>query len=75
MKKVKKMTPNSDMELKPCPFCGGKAKIGTKTFDIFNVAAYVYCSRCGAKTSLIEANVNRAAVDEAKDLWNNRSKR
>ena len=63
----------TDIKLKPCPFCGGEAKIRTKTFDIFNVAAYVYCTRCGAKTGLFEANVNRAAVEEAKELWNKRS--
>lgn len=59
-------------KIKPCPFCGGKAKVGTKTFDIFNVAAYVYCSECHARTDLIEADVNIKAVDIAKAKWNRR---
>ena len=56
--------------IRPCPFCGGKAKVGTKTFDIFNVAAYVYCTKCHARTDLIEADVNVKAVDIAISKWN-----
>lgn len=36
-------------ELKPCPFCGGKAKVkgicGSES-----VYAFVYCQKCGART-------------------------
>ena len=62
----------SEISLKRCPFCGGTAKIGTKTFDLFNVAAYAYCSRCKARTDLIEADVNISAVKRASELWNAR---
>ena len=59
-------------ELKPCPFCGGKASIGTKTFDVFNMAAYVFCTKCNARTGLIKEDVNYAAIEKAKETWNHR---
>lgn len=60
-------------ELKPCPFCGGSANVGIKTFDLFNNGAYVYCNKCGARTRLVEADVKTCAVDEAEILWNRRA--
>ena len=54
-----------EIELKPCPFCGGDAEMqqgkyqGLRTF-------YVSCLGCGARTDL--------EYDEefAADLWNER---
>lgn len=54
-----------EIELKPCPFCGGDAEMqqgkhqGLRTF-------YVSCFGCGARTDL------EYAEEFAADLWNER---
>ena len=46
----------SDRELKPCPFCGGAAKIKTSaTFANAGVAGFTFvivCSKCGMEYPL-----------------------
>lgn len=64
--------PTMNDELKPCPFCGGKAVLKIKSFDIFNNAAFVECKKCHARTDLVEASLHYTAVDRAKDFWNRR---
>ena len=59
-------------ELKPCPFCGGDARVGIKTFDLFNNVAYVYCHKCKARTDYVEADVHISAIEKAKQMWNKR---
>ena len=60
-------------ELKPCPFCGGKARIQIKSFDIFQHGAQVVCDKCGARTVLVEPSINYTAKTEAVELWNTRA--
>ena len=57
-----------NIELKPCPFCGGPAwteeypvKDGLSTFS-------AYCERCGAETSL-----GYKSREEAAEAWNTRA--
>lgn len=57
-------------ELKPCPFCGGKA---TQIFDVYN-NTYVYgcCTICCLGNAL--NNKMRFKTDkEAIDTWNRRA--
>lgn len=63
---------NSEIKLKPCPFCGGSGHIIIKTWDIFTHGAIVECNDCGARTRLVEPDCNYAARDKAVELWNKR---
>ena len=56
-------------ELKPCPFCGGKAYVLTGDR---NLNAMVVCESCGARTEKIEASVYYRAVGVVVDRWNAR---
>ena len=57
------------IDLKPCPFCGGEAKMMTGKFGFENEQRYmVECPVC---------HVNRGLVfseEEAAELWNQRFK-
>lgn len=48
-------------ELKPCPFCGGEAKIFTPT-----ISTYIMCKECKASTNLYSQS------EEAIEAWNRR---
>lgn len=77
--------PTDEIKLRPCPFCGGKAK-----FRIFehNAMAYKYqieCDKCGATnnevglTTLLfekDGSINTIQDDRWKlaDAWNRRAK-
>lgn len=63
-----------DPVLKPCPFCGGKARVSAKVFDYMVETAFVYCEKCGAQTEEVTASIHYCAEDKAADLWNNRTK-
>lgn len=58
-------------ELKPCPFCGGEAKV-----TVGNFWAWVKCTECQTATKPFEIeNGNKEkAMQEAVELWNRRVK-
>ena len=71
------MSEIKQIELKPCPFCGGKAKFHEErgTFDVdggklLTVHYEVYCSRCFAQTSSIAGGDKNMVIE----LWNRRAK-
>ena len=64
----------NEIKLKPCPFCGGKAKLELRSFDVFISAATVVCTKCGARTNMIKPSCDYTAKDKAFKLWNRRVK-
>lgn len=67
---------NLKEELKPCPFCGGKAYKETTyptDYPNWNTRSRVYCDACGAE---IEINGNiktcQVAQEVAVNRWNRR---
>lgn len=56
--------------LKPCPCCGGEAKLRTFTTRgwLYKLTAhYVACSGCALQTSM------QMTEEEARDIWNRRA--
>lgn len=65
------MDDNFGIEMRPCPFCGGKVisiiKDETPFSRLFGVDIYrVYCRSCGVKTHVAPS------TEEAAFLWNKR---
>lgn len=60
---------NTDTGLKPCPFCGGDAALGTTEFD-GDTSFYVFCKSetCPILTAEIESK------EEVIEKWNSRTK-
>lgn len=57
------------MELKPCPFCGGKATISTDTvreYNTWETLTFVKCTKCHVKTGYFGLKIN------AMIAWNRR---
>lgn len=57
------------IELKPCPFCGGKAEYETvSTRHVFKkyIGFYIKCTECGVSTGV------ELTVKEAREAWNRR---
>lgn len=65
--------------LRPCPFCGGEAKLvsGTRRDgEYIENCAFVRCERCGAKTYELHECVTPYEVQKcATELWNERAER
>lgn len=64
-------TEASMVDLKPCPFCGGPAKMVTYRIAEDAMGATVRCASCQA--CIAEFEDAYAPVDEAEDAWNRRA--
>lgn len=54
-------------ELKPCPFCGGEAKIRDYSTPDTDPEIDVFCTNCGGQTFVYETE------GEAIEAWNRRA--
>lgn len=54
-------------ELKPCPFCGGQAKVYKgQSLYADRIPTRIYCAKCGARTGI-------CLSERALKLWNTRT--
>lgn len=60
-----------NIELKPCPFCGGEAEISHGRFDGKDTS-YVVCKRCMARGEFFTISFKRSSDDMAIEAWNRR---
>ena len=60
-------------ELKPCPFCGGKAEISVGRFDGKDTS-FVLCTKCEARGEFFVVSPKYASDEKAIEAWNRRAK-
>ena len=56
----------SEEKLKPCPFCGGEAKLYSRAVDWLLSEHVVRCKKCHCMTDTYDTKV------ETIEAWNNR---
>ena len=59
----------SSIELKPCPFCGGK---GCMNQEKDRICSYVKCINCGAESGLVKVSAEYCSDERAAEKWNSR---
>ena len=55
-------------ELKPCPFCGGKAYVYTSGNESCGFFEEIICKKCGCRTNRLKEGI-------AEDVWNTRTQK
>jgi Lar family restriction alleviation protein len=58
-------------ELKPCPFCGGEARLVARSFNMRDAECKVACTRCQVFMVARESNA-ADSVEVATRTWNER---
>lgn len=63
------------IDLKPCPFCGGAAKLRVSE-EAWDSSVYVECTKCGASTKMwpyVFEFEEEGATNRAVESWNRRA--
>lgn len=60
---------DTEYELLPCPFCGGKAELSS---DFCGNGVYVRCCDCGVMSAAIRISAEYCANEKAVEKWNRR---
>lgn len=58
-----------ELELKPCPFCGGEPTISTAIDEYNDLLVFVVCKRCGGKGRECSLYLGGSAK-KATEWWN-----
>lgn len=62
------VVPDNAKRLKPCPFCGGEAKLDVHVFGKLGNTFGIRCTECQAQTRGFYDT-----ADEATEAWNRRA--
>ena len=65
------MKETDDYKLKPCPFCGGSAKLAYAINDYNRWG--VYCVECGASVDVADWKGAKDTPENAVIAWNRRT--
>jgi len=61
------------MELKPCPFCGGKASLRTTVVSSLYMKAFVICDKCRSSSGIFGDDQHDGTfIFKAIEAWNAR---
>lgn len=60
----------NEIELKPCPFCGG---LGILNNETKRIVSFVKCIQCGAESGMVKVSAEYCADEKAAEAWNRRA--
>ena len=62
-------------KLKPCPFCGGKAKLVNEEqgITVSYIVSYILCTECKASSPVFRICTEYSSDKKAIEAWNSRA--